>query len=91
MIEKVRDFTTASEEESTDHLVMSPLRILRRLESDKLKTAPSSPEAIDDDTVVKREVLVGGERVDEEEATKEVAEIREALEEDEVGLTIELE
>lgn len=70
---------------------MSPLRILRRLESDKLKTAPSSPEAIDDDTVVKREVLVGEERVDEEEATKEVAEIREALEEDEVGLTIELE
>jgi len=88
LIEKERDFTIASEEESTDHLVMSPLRILRRLESDKLKTAPSSPEAMDDDTVVKRE-----ERVDEEEAIVwkllTAKEIREALEEeDEVGLRI---
>lgn len=59
---------------------------------------------MDDDTVVKREVLVGEDRVDEEGVgnrnapllkvltAKEVAEIREALDEDEeVDLRIELE
>lgn len=79
--------------------MISPLRILRRLESDKLNTAPSSPEAMDDDTVTNREVLVREDRVDEEavrnRSTAEwkvfTAEIREALDENEVELRIELE
>lgn len=46
LMEKER-LTIASEDASTDHSVMSPWRILRRLESDKLKTAPEAMDEID--------------------------------------------
>lgn len=51
MIERKERLTIASEDASTDHLVMSPLTILRILESDKLNTAP---EAMDE-TVITRD------------------------------------
>lgn len=83
-----------------DHLVMSPLSILRKLESDKLKTAPSSPEAMDENETV--EVLLGEDRKDQGAAinrnatawnvlTGKTAEIREALDGAEGDRRIELE
>lgn len=59
LIERRRGLTIASEDESTDHLVMSPLTILRRLESDKLNTAP---EAMDETVSTRDE-----ERIDDED------------------------
>lgn len=80
-----------------DHLVMSPLRILRRLESDRLKTAPSPPEAaMDDETVV---ITREEDRIDEDKPdaavweilTARLEEIRVALDEAEAELEMELE